>query len=427
MILDGYLTREVVSREGLELEANPLVRSLLKARKEYFYLFKVVELSTTGVLLYVTFSEKYNDAYYALLGLLVFYSFVISRGIQIYQQSLSGKKGRLGHLVLLILLGFVFSLYLNFNQYNRFVELSQEKFETALQGVAEKTIGRQDQWANLSIPLRDSSLSPEELRKVDLMYSAFNSISKNSGGYDEISAKEEMITVLEKDPVIGEIQKTYGSTYNISQSFYLDQNQKWQVITEITCVCGKTCTTENCTETETKAAYKKEIATFILETSENNYTKIERVITDNNPLNLSTILPVSTNKLGVAQIKKEVSEKECYSLEDIESLISKFNEVFATVKPGSTMRLYISKSCGESFILEKISNSFKIYLGDTANEDLVLYVEKSVIEQIKTTSNLSDTLKEAIMSKKTTVTLKANKMTLYLRGYLGVAQKLGLV
>lgn len=115
-----------------------------------------------------------------------------------------------------------------------------------------------------------------------------------------------------------------------------------------------------------------------------------------------------------------------YGVGDVEALLSKLGDVFSTVKPGSIILLHISKSCGESFTLEKTGASFTVSAGNGADADLVLDIGKPVFEKINTATNLGETLKEALKSGQASVDLKADKLTLYMKGYLGVAQKLGL-
>lgn len=124
-------------------------------------------------------------------------------------------------------------------------------------------------------------------------------------------------------------------------------------------------------------------------------------------------------------MKKDVLNG-CYGVGDVEAVLSKLGGVFSTVKPGSIILLHISKSCGESFTLEKTGASFTVSAGDGADADLVLDIDKPVFEKINTATNLGETLKEALKSGQASVDLKADKLTLYLKGYLGVAQKLGL-
>ncbi len=115
-----------------------------------------------------------------------------------------------------------------------------------------------------------------------------------------------------------------------------------------------------------------------------------------------------------------------YGTGDIEALLSKFGDVFSTVKPGSIILLRISKSCGESFILERTGASFEVRSGEAADADIVLDIDKPVFEKIKTATDLGETLKEALKSGQASVDLKADQLTLFMKGYLGAAQKLGL-
>lgn len=129
--------------------------------------------------------------------------------------------------------------------------------------------------------------------------------------------------------------------------------------------------------------------------------------------------------MSTGPMDKDILEKPC-RVADVEALLSKFGDVFSTVKPGSLILLRISKSCGESFTLEKTTESFNVRLGDTGNEDLVLDIDKPVFEKIKTATDLGETLEEALKSGQASVDLKADQLTLFMKGYLGAAQKLGL-
>jgi len=116
-----------------------------------------------------------------------------------------------------------------------------------------------------------------------------------------------------------------------------------------------------------------------------------------------------------------------YGVGNVEALLSKFGGIFSTVKPGSLIVLRISKSCGESFTLKKTGASFIVSAGDTDGADLVLEIEKPIFEKIKTATDLGETLKEALKFGQARVDLKADQLTLFMKGYLGAAQKLGLM
>jgi len=83
-VADLYFTLKSTEKKGRELEANPLMRMLLKERRAHLYIFKALEIICFFALVYLI---SFQSADYAVIIFLVaigIYALVVSNGMAIY-------------------------------------------------------------------------------------------------------------------------------------------------------------------------------------------------------------------------------------------------------------------------------------------------------------------------------------------------------
>ena len=81
---DLFFTLKCTEKKGAELEANPLMRALLKARGAHLYVFKSLEFLCFTTLIWLV---SFQNAGYAVISLIVatgVYSLVVANGMAFY-------------------------------------------------------------------------------------------------------------------------------------------------------------------------------------------------------------------------------------------------------------------------------------------------------------------------------------------------------
>ena len=81
---DLFFTLKSTEKKGRELEANPIMKALLKAKRAHLFIFKGLEIACFFALVYLI---SYQNADYAVITLLIatgVYSFVVANGMSIY-------------------------------------------------------------------------------------------------------------------------------------------------------------------------------------------------------------------------------------------------------------------------------------------------------------------------------------------------------
>ena len=85
-LADLYFTLKSTEKKGHGLEANPLMRALLQARRAHLYLFKALEILCFFVLIYFISNQNADYPVIILLLAIAVYAFVVSNGMAIYLQ-----------------------------------------------------------------------------------------------------------------------------------------------------------------------------------------------------------------------------------------------------------------------------------------------------------------------------------------------------
>ena len=113
---DLFFTLKSTEKKGRELEANPLMRMLLKERRAHLYIFKALEIICFFALVYLI---SFQNADYAVIILLVatgVYAFVVSNGMAIYLE-ISRKPAVASRLLFLVCLAVLFFAYLAYETF----------------------------------------------------------------------------------------------------------------------------------------------------------------------------------------------------------------------------------------------------------------------------------------------------------------------
>ena len=113
---DLFFTLKSTEKKGHGLEANPLMRMLLKERREHLYIFKALEILCFLALIWLI---SFQNADYAVIILLVatgIYAFVVSNGAAIYLE-ITRKPAIPSLLLFLISIAALFFAYLAYEAY----------------------------------------------------------------------------------------------------------------------------------------------------------------------------------------------------------------------------------------------------------------------------------------------------------------------
>jgi len=115
-VADLFFTLKSTERKGHGLEANPLMRMLLKERRAHLYIYKALEIICFFALIYLI---SFQNAGYAVSILLLatgVYALVVSNGMAIYLE-IAKKPAVAARLLFLVCLAALFFAYLAYETF----------------------------------------------------------------------------------------------------------------------------------------------------------------------------------------------------------------------------------------------------------------------------------------------------------------------
>ena len=115
-LADLFFTLRSTEKKGHKLEANPLMRMLLQARRAHLYLFKGLEILCFFALIYIISNQNADYPVIILLIAIAVYAFVVSNGMAIYLQ-ITKKHEVVARLFFLACLAVLFFAYLAYEEY----------------------------------------------------------------------------------------------------------------------------------------------------------------------------------------------------------------------------------------------------------------------------------------------------------------------
>lgn len=115
-LADLFFTLRSTEKKGHKLEANPLMRMLLKARRAHLYLFKGLEILCFFALIYLISNQNADYPVIFLIVAIAVYAFVVSNGMAIYLQ-ITKKHQAVVRLFFLACLAALFFAYLAYEEY----------------------------------------------------------------------------------------------------------------------------------------------------------------------------------------------------------------------------------------------------------------------------------------------------------------------
>jgi len=115
-LADLYFTFKSTEKKGNMLEANPLMRALLRARRAHLYLFKGLEILCFLALVYFISSQNADYPVLFLLVAIAVYALVVSNGMAIYLQ-ITKNHAVVARLFFLACLAALFFAYLAYVEY----------------------------------------------------------------------------------------------------------------------------------------------------------------------------------------------------------------------------------------------------------------------------------------------------------------------
>ena len=115
-LADLYFTLRSTEKKGHKLEANPLMRALLQARRSHLYLFKGLEILCFFILIYLVSNQNADYPVLFLLAAIAVYAFVVANGMAIYLQ-ITKKHSVVARLFFLACLAALFFAYLAYMEY----------------------------------------------------------------------------------------------------------------------------------------------------------------------------------------------------------------------------------------------------------------------------------------------------------------------
>jgi len=115
---DFYLTLKTTKKIGSSAEFNPILRSFLKLRGRYVWIFKIVEIGIFFYLIYYLTSLAQTAQFYILLFYIIFYSILVSNNTRVYY-NVTGKQSLVTNVLFVLIVVFTtLFIYLNYFLYS---------------------------------------------------------------------------------------------------------------------------------------------------------------------------------------------------------------------------------------------------------------------------------------------------------------------
>jgi len=113
---DLFFTLKCTEKKGWVLEANPIMRALLKARRAHLYIYKTLEIVCFIALIWVVSFQNADYSVISLLTAIGVYSFVVANGMAIYMR-ISRNSIIPSILFFLVCLSVLFFAYLAYTTF----------------------------------------------------------------------------------------------------------------------------------------------------------------------------------------------------------------------------------------------------------------------------------------------------------------------
>jgi len=115
-LADIYFTYTGVKRLGVSVEVNPLLHSLMKIRRKFLGLFKLIEITLFSYLVWQLSQLDEELLFNILMGVILFYSLIVAAGIKVYVE-VSDCSTPVVLFFLVVSLVLVLLIYLNHMEY----------------------------------------------------------------------------------------------------------------------------------------------------------------------------------------------------------------------------------------------------------------------------------------------------------------------
>lgn len=115
---DFYLTLKTAKRIGPAAELNPVLRSFLRLKGKYVWIFKMAELSLFFYLIYYLTSFTGTLPFYTLLVYIVLYGVLVANNSRVYYNVTGEQSLALNYVFITIVVFVTLFIYLNYLLYS---------------------------------------------------------------------------------------------------------------------------------------------------------------------------------------------------------------------------------------------------------------------------------------------------------------------
>jgi hypothetical protein len=115
---DFYLTIKTAKRIGPTAELNPIMRSFLRLRGKYVWIFKIVELGFFSYLIYYLTSFTGIIPFYTLLIYIILYGILVANNGRVYYNVTGEESLAISYIFVGIIIFITLFIYLNYLLYS---------------------------------------------------------------------------------------------------------------------------------------------------------------------------------------------------------------------------------------------------------------------------------------------------------------------
>jgi len=115
---DFYLTLKTTKKAGYRVEINPIMQIFFRVRRQYVWIFKLVELSIFFYLIYFLTSIAETTQFYMLLVYIIIYAILVANNSRVYYKITGKESLAINYILILVVIFTALFIYLNFFLYS---------------------------------------------------------------------------------------------------------------------------------------------------------------------------------------------------------------------------------------------------------------------------------------------------------------------
>jgi hypothetical protein len=116
---DLYITKKTIDKTGIKAELNPLMRTVLRVRRRFIWVFKIIEIGLfLYLLIFLTTIGSGMIPFYILLFYIFFYSILVANNSRVYYKVTNKETVAFSYIFICVSILLILFIYLNYMMYS---------------------------------------------------------------------------------------------------------------------------------------------------------------------------------------------------------------------------------------------------------------------------------------------------------------------